>query len=178
MERKNGNCPLVVGWPMSGAKQITGVHATLVFNWETWAKEGHEWLEIYYTRRPAWNTSPQAQLQGNGKSVQAQQFHPTRGDSHTTGVWARVWHSVPIPHMSHLPWAERRVQGTWKGWAAWACWRQLRRQRRAHQSLCMVPLLLAVPTAEHHSWKRRRAQRRAELDSEYILTAQWFLQVS
>lgn len=52
---------------------------------------------------------------------------------------------------SHLPWAERRVRGMWKGWAVWVCWQRLRRQQQVHQSLCRVPLLLAAPTAEHHS---------------------------
>lgn len=57
---------------------------------------------------------------------------------------------------AHLTWAERRVRGMWKGWAGWACWRRLRRRRRVHQSPCRVPLLLAAPTAEHHSWREKK----------------------
>lgn len=57
---------------------------------------------------------------------------------------------------SHLPWAERRVRGTWRGWAVWACWRRLRRRQRVHRSLCTAPPPLAAPTAVRHSWRKMR----------------------
>lgn len=85
-------------------------------------------------------------------------------------------------HTSHLPWAERRVRGTWRGWAGWACWRRLRRPRQVRRSLCRGPLLLAAPTAEHRNWRGKTTDNEAwdrtpgpKLDTGYILEhAEWF----